>query len=138
LVGKVTIVYLGMAEINPKQLKESETVERKESLNARALKTLSAFANTKGGSLYIGIKDDATLIGKDISDQVQQDIVNKVVNHLNVIPKVTLHSYKGDEFLEINIRKSDRPVSYHGKYYQRSGNTTRELDEEGLRSLFLK
>jgi ATP-dependent DNA helicase RecG len=102
------------------------------------LKTLSAFANTRGGSLYVGIRDDATLIGKGISDQAQQDIVNKVVNHLNIIPEVLLHTYQGDEFLEVRIRKSDRPVSYNGKYYQRSGNTTRELDEEGLRALFLK
>jgi len=127
-----------MAEINPKQLKETETAERKQSLNGRALKTLSAFANTKGGSLYIGIKDDARLISKSISDQAQQDIVNKVINHLNIIPEITLHTYKGNEFLEINIRKSTRPISYNGKYYRRSGNTTRELDEEGLRSFFLK
>lgn len=119
-----------MAEINPKQLKETETAERKQSLNGRALKTLSAFANTKGGSLYIGIKDDARLISKSISDQAQQDIVNKVINHLNIIPEITLHTYKGNEFLEINIRKSTRPISYNGKYYRRSGNTTRELDEE--------
>jgi len=127
-----------MAEINPKQLKETETAERKQSLNGRALKTLSAFANTKGGSLYIGIKDDARLISKSISDQAQQDIVNKVINHLNIIPEITLHTYKGNEFLEINIRKSTRPISYNGKYYRRSGNTTRELEAEGLRSFFLK
>lgn len=127
-----------MLKVDALQLKESETVERKESLNARGLKTLAAFANTRGGSLYVGIRDDGTFTGKSISDQYQQDVVNKVVNYLNVIPTVTLHSYKGDEFLEINVHKVDRPISYKGKYYQRSGNTTRELDEEGLRTLFLK
>lgn len=127
-----------MAGIDPEELRESETTERKERLNSKALKTLSAFANTKGGSLYIGIKDDATLLSHRISDHAQQDIVNKVVNHLHIIPEVILHSYKGDEFLEVKVRKSDRPVSYNGKYYRRSGNTTRELDEEGLRALFLK
>jgi ATP-dependent DNA helicase RecG len=127
-----------MAEIDPKTLKESETVERKESLNDKALKTLSAFANTKGGSLYVGIKDDATLIGGGISDQAQQDIVNKVVNNLGLIPEVSLHTFQDQEFLEVKVKKSDRPISYNGKYYKRAGNTTRELDSDGLKSLFLK
>jgi len=126
-----------MAEIDPETLKESETVERKEELNSNALKTISAFANTKGGSLYVGIKDDATLLTGEISDQAQQDVVNKVVNKLGIIPDVSLHTFEGQEFLEIRIKKSRRPISYNGKYYQRSGNTTRELDTESLKTLFL-
>lgn len=130
--------YLRMAEIDPKTVKESETVERKENLNDKALKTLSAFANTKGGSLYVGIKDDATLIGGSISDQAQQDIVNKVVNNLGLIPEVSLHSFKDQEFIEVKVKKSKRPVSFKGRYYKRSGNTTREMDPDGLKTLFLK
>jgi len=60
-----------MAELNPNNLKESEKVEFKERFNDAALKTLAAFVNTKGGSLYVGVKDDATLLSEGITDQVR-------------------------------------------------------------------
>jgi ATP-dependent DNA helicase RecG len=38
---------------------ESETVEFKQSFQAEVIETLVAFANAKGGSVYIGLQDDA-------------------------------------------------------------------------------
>ena len=42
---------------------ESETVEFKESLDREALETVAAFANTSGGTLLIGVRDDGTVRG---------------------------------------------------------------------------
>jgi len=42
---------------------ESETVEFKESLDREALETVAAFANTRGGTLLIGVQDDGTARG---------------------------------------------------------------------------
>ncbi|MDZ7773062.1 MAG: ATP-binding protein [Balneolaceae bacterium] len=60
---------LRIAEMDPKTLKESESVEFKEQFNDSALKTLAAFVNAKGGSLYVGIKDDVTLLSEGITDE---------------------------------------------------------------------
>lgn len=93
-----------MTEIDLKTLKESETVEFKEQFNDSALKTLAAFVNSKGGSLYVGVKDDATLLSEGITDKVQQDVVSKTINVLGITPEVTLHHYEGSDFLEVKVK----------------------------------
>ncbi|HMT53439.1 MAG TPA: ATP-binding protein [Saprospiraceae bacterium] len=42
---------------------ESEHIEFKEVWRDEYIKTLSAFANTSGGKLYIGIRDDGSVVG---------------------------------------------------------------------------
>ena len=44
-------------------LKESQTVELKESWRDEYLKTICAFANTDGGELYVGISDKGEIVG---------------------------------------------------------------------------
>jgi len=127
-----------MAELDPKTLKESETVEFKEQFNDSALKTLAAFVNTKGGSLYVGVKDDATLLSEEITDEVQQNVVNKTMQVLGITPEVILHKHQGADFLEVKVRQQQPPVSVRGKYYQRVGNTTREVTGDELKQLFLE
>lgn len=127
-----------MADIDPTQLKESEAVEFKATFNDSALKTLAAFVNTKGGSLYVGVKDDATLLSEGISDQAQQDVVSKTVQVLGITPEVSLHEHNNNDFLEVNVRQQRPPVSVRGKYYQRIGNTTREVTGQALKQLFLE
>lgn len=127
-----------MVELDPTTLKESETVEFKEQFNDPALKTLAAFVNTKGGSVYVGVKDDATLLSERITDKIQQDVVSKTMNILGVTPEVILHCYKGNDFLEVKVKRQRPPVSVRGKYYQRVGNTTREVTGDELKQLFLE
>ena len=50
---------------------ESETVEFKQSFQAEVIETLVAFANAKGGSVYIGLQDDGTIKGVEISQETQ-------------------------------------------------------------------
>ena len=44
---------------------ESETIELKSSVVADLCKEVIAFANTRGGTLYIGVEDNGTVIGVD-------------------------------------------------------------------------
>ncbi|MGB9898551.1 helix-turn-helix domain-containing protein, partial [Thermanaerothrix sp.] len=49
--------------------KEDETVEFKRQWTDRALEDLAAFANTRGGTLLIGILDDGTIVGTAADDR---------------------------------------------------------------------
>lgn len=44
----------------------------------------------------------------------------------------------GKMILKISVEKSGAPVSFDGKYFERVGNTTREMKPERLRQFFLK
>ncbi len=60
------------------QFVESETLELKRTYVEDIRKELIAFGNTTGGTLYIGIDDDGTVVGIDDSDTVIQRVVNGV------------------------------------------------------------
>ncbi|MEO9884652.1 MAG: ATP-binding protein [Balneola sp.] len=118
--------------MDPSKLKESEVVELKESFKDDALKSLCAFANTKGGSLFLGVKDDRTLIGGEITDKTQQKIINQIESVLGIQPEVILHKNGRDEFLQVIVKKSGYLVRLRGRFYKRVGNTTREMGIDEL------
>lgn len=56
--------------------RESETIELKEVVVDDIKKEIIAFANCNGGKLYIGVRDDGTVIGLDNTDSVSLQISN--------------------------------------------------------------
>ena len=53
---------------------ESETVELKEVVVDDIRKEIIAFANCDGGKLYIGVRDDGTVVGGDNPDRTALQI----------------------------------------------------------------
>ena len=49
-------------------LSENDTIEFKETLTDVIKKDVIAFDNSNGGTIYIGIADDGTLVGVDHAD----------------------------------------------------------------------
>ena len=57
---------------------ESETVELKMEVVGDICKEVVAFANSHGGTLYIGIADDGTVVGVEDADAVLLRLNNMV------------------------------------------------------------
>jgi ATP-dependent DNA helicase RecG len=57
---------------------ENDTVEFKSNFNTEVIETLTAFANTKGGSVYIGISDNGNIPGVTINSETAQQWINDV------------------------------------------------------------
>ena len=57
---------------------ESETIELKEIVVEDIKKEIIAFANSAGGTLYVGVADDGSIVGVDSPDTVTQQISNMV------------------------------------------------------------
>lgn len=66
------------------------------------------------------------------------DIPNKAVNHLGLVVDVNLHKKNDLRYIEIEVPVSTVPVSYHGVYHYRSGNTKQELKGNALNQFMLK
>ncbi|MGB9937297.1 MAG: ATP-binding protein [Methanobacterium sp.] len=115
---------------------ESTTVEFKESMNDAAYKTISAFANTEGGTLLCGVSDEGAIKGTDCSDETVRDIIGRIVSTMRISPSVNPVEIDREKILEIKVEKSSFPISYRGKYYKRIGNTTREMQGEELITFF--
>ncbi len=117
---------------------ESRQIEYKESDNKGMYKTLSAFSNTDGGVILVGVADDKTVVGFDCSNENIKQITDTIVNKLQIHPVITPLIINDKDILKIEIFKSNCPVSYEGRYYSRVGNTTRKMLAEELRNYFLK
>lgn len=67
---------------------ESEVIELKSKVISDICKEIIAFANSKGGTLYIGIEDNGKIIGVDDVDQVTLQLSNMVRDSIK--PDVTM------------------------------------------------
>ena len=106
---------------------ESQNIEYKESWRDEYLKWVCGFANAQGGTIYIGVDDNGKVVGvKDIK-KLMEDIPNKIQSGLGIVADVNKHTKDGKDYLEIKIRPSAFPISYHGEFHYRSGATRQQL-----------
>ena len=121
-------------------MREDQSTEFKESWRDEHLKNICAFANTKGGRLFIGINDNGQIVGVKDSKKLLDDIPNKVINYLGIIVGAVLHHCKdsGLDYIEIIVPESSVPISYRGIYYVKSGSTKQELKGVALQQFIIK
>lgn len=115
---------------------EGRTVEFKESPGKPFYRTISAFANTDGGTILIGVADDRDIRGYDCSNDNVKVIADTIVNKIQLHPLIETISVEGKNVLKVVVSKSAVPIAYEGKYYKRVGNTTREMQSEELQNFF--
>ena len=106
---------------------ESETVEFKERWSDRsALRELAAFANTRGGTLLVGVTDDGEVTGWGEGDL--DALASKITDSLRVHPTaLRTDEVKGKRVLIASVSEAQSPIAYRGRYYHRIGATTREI-----------
>ena len=115
---------------------EGDRLEFKETFNDGVLKTISAFANTYGGLMVVGVNNKREVVGIDVDDENYQKIINTVVNKLGITPDFEIVEVNDKSILAIEVNKSYIPVSFEGRYYKRVGNTTRRMNFEELKRFF--
>jgi ATP-dependent DNA helicase RecG len=119
-------------------LKESQTIELKESWRDEYLRTIAAFANTDGGTMLIGYDDKGRLKGIKNSDKLLEDLPNKIINTLGITASIVLQKAEEKSVIIIQVEKSKNPVSFQSRFYVRSGSTTQELKGAALQSHILR
>ncbi|MCF6158692.1 MAG: transcriptional regulator [wastewater metagenome] len=115
---------------------ETEVIEFKENLNESFYKNIAAFANAEGGFILLGIDKNGQIKGMDSSSRFLEDLTNRIVNKLSVYPDIETYDTKGKRVIMVKVSRSSYPVSYEGRYYERVGNTTREMMPDKLQILF--
>ena len=117
---------------------EHQEIEWKESWRDEYLKWLCGYANAHGGTLFIGMDDDGKVVGIQGSKKLLEDLPNKITNALGIITDVNLRTEGGKDYLEIMVDKYPSLISYHGRYYYRSGSVLREIVGKELERALLK
>lgn len=109
---------------------ESTTTEFKENLSKDINRTACAFANTKGGKILVGVKNDGTPIGIK-EDKMQQEISNQL-QILRPIPQFNIESTPigKTQIVVISIKESSMLISCKNIVYIRVGTNNYPLSIE--------
>lgn len=111
-------------------------------------KTVVAFANTEGGVLYIGVKDNGEIVGVTNVDEVMQQVSNALKDAIapDVMPFVSIRAESRNErnIIEIVVQTgSSRPYYIREKglkpsgVYVRKGSSNQPLSDEGIRLMLI-
>ena len=106
---------------------ESQNIEYKESWRDEYLKWVCGFANAQGGTIYVGIDDAGNVVGVNNVKKLLEDIPNKIQSGLGIVADVNKLTKDGRDYLEVKVKPSTFPISYHGEFHYRSGATKQQL-----------
>ena len=120
-------------------MEESDTIEFKQTWSENPVYDLAAFANTKGGTVHIGVdKQGYSIKGTDISDKAQQAIANKILAQLSIAPSISVVSFGDVQTLAVSVPHCPGGVWLRGNYYTRSGTVTTHLPKEQMARVILR
>lgn len=125
---------------------ESETIELKLDYSESIRKDIIAFANTNGGTIYVGVDDDGTVVGVPSPDRMIQRIANMARDAIR--PDVTMFIHydpleaEGRNIVKISIQRgTGRPYYAADKglrpsgVFVRQGTAAAPATEAGIRQM---
>ena len=119
-------------------MRESRTVEFKETVSDSFLKTVSAFANYGGGTVLFGVADDGATVGVNDPVAVALQVENKINDSVSPRPSFTLSVNEKTKVVSLSVDEGPhKPYLYRAKAYRRSDSATVEVDHLELRRLVL-
>ncbi len=117
---------------------EDQMVDWKEKWNDEFLKWICGFANAQGGRLEIGRDNGGNVTGLSNPQKLLEDVPNKIKSTMGIIPDVNL-KYENDlPYIVIEVMPYPNPISYHGKYYFRSGSVMHEMTGVALDEFIMR
>lgn len=109
---------------------EGERVEFKKSFDKEAIETITAFANSEGGTLIIGVNDNGSITGVDVSSEKVQQYINQVKNGTEPPLIVDIESVTIEKKNIMITRVNEfpiKPVNFKGRYFKRVLNSNHQM-----------
>lgn len=125
---------------------ENVDVEYKEIYTDEIKEEVIAFANTEGGTIYIGVRDDGKVVGLKEEDAVMLAVSSSINDSIqpNISPyvQIRLITLEGKHVIRIDVSVGAERPYYVGKkglkpsgVYVRRGSAKIPLSEEGIRRM---
>lgn len=122
------------------KINESVKVEFKNSLSEmeQIIETISAFSNTKGGTIYIGVEDNGTIGGVTIGKGTLESLANSIKQNTDpkIFPDITEEKKYSKTIIKVFVPEYPvKPVWAKEKVYIRVGKTNQRIPAEKIREL---
>ena len=122
---------------------ESETLEFKESLGEwkEIIQVISAFSNTRGGRVIIGVSKSGRLLGAKIGKDTIEHLTNQILQNTDpkVHPQIAVKKIAKKSIITIDVKESlDHLVLAFGRPYKRVGKSTVKMSKDEYERLILE
>lgn len=125
---------------------ESERIELKEVYTPEVKKEVVAFANTNGGTIYVGVQDNGEITGIENPDFVMQQISNAVRDGIrpdvSMFTTIELAMKENKTIIKITVQQGTKKPYYltdkglkPSGVYVRSGTTSAPASEDAIRMM---
>lgn len=110
-------------------------MEFKRNLNSDLSKELVAFANAKGGRIFIGIDDSGRTVGVEIDNELRSRVE---VMARDCDPAVPVRLEVFDNILIVHVPEGkDKPYRNSNGFYMRTGASSVKLSTDEIRDFFI-
>jgi ATP-dependent DNA helicase RecG len=114
---------------------ESEILEWKSSLSQlnRIIETISAFSNTKGGTIIIGVDGTGKILGISIGKDTIEQLTNKIISNTEpkIYPDISVRKFKEKDLIVIKVDKYPYDIVLaFGRPYKRVGKSTIKMSKD--------
>lgn len=118
---------------------ESDKLEFKEVMRLDSIaKTICSFLNTNGGRLLVGVKDDGTIIGVNVTEKME-DSINTFLR-TKIVPEtpfsIIIEEIEEKKIIMVKVGEgSKKPYVFDGSIYYRTGSNTSKASSSQITNL---
>ena len=119
---------------------ESDTIEFKEKFDERTIESAVAFANTKGGIIFIGVSDKNNINGIKIGKERLNQWTNQISQSTDprIIPEIEQIKISGKTVIAVKIKENPiKPVSTKGRCLKRVDSSNRAMSAQEVAQMHL-
>jgi ATP-dependent DNA helicase RecG len=124
-------------------IKERETVELKSSLSLinEIVEAVSAFSNTEGGKIIVGVSNAGKVLGVEIGKGTIENLANTIAQNTEpkIQPKIRVETVGKKKIIIVEVRESlDRLVLAFGRPFKRVGKSSPKMSKDEYERLILE
>jgi len=119
---------------------ESNTVEFKEKFDEQTIESAVAFANTKGGIIFIGVSDKNNIKGIKVRKQTLNQWANQISQSTDprIIPELEKIKVDGKTVIAVKIKENPiKPISKKGRCLKRVDSSNRAMSAQEVAQMHL-
>lgn len=120
---------------------ENQTTEFKSTFQKEVIESVVAFANHKGGKVFVGVNDSGKVVGVELNSETTQNWINQIKQNTSpsIIPNIDIVEIEMKSVAIIEVKQYPiKPVSCKNRYLIRRNNSNHLMSMEEIADEYLK